>query len=94
LIDLGVEHAVLEKSGTWISYGGERLGQGRDNARLFLKEHADVRNKVESALRKKMGLPSPGAANGSSAPAAHAEKPPAVQAAAAGASTGKARLTH
>src|SRR3984893_8504097 len=87
LIDLGVDHGILEKSGTWISYGGERLGQGRDNARLFLKEHVDVRNKVEGALRKKMGIPSPGA-NGTSAPTAQAEKP-AVQAAAAGASAGK-----
>src|ERR1700736_552186 len=84
LIDLGVDHGILEKSGTWISYGGERLGQGRDNARLFLKEHTDVRNKVEGALRKKMGIPSPGA-NGTSAPTAQAENP-AVQAAAAGAS--------
>jgi recombination protein RecA len=86
-----VEHAVLEKSGTWISYGGERLGQGRDNARLFLKEHIDVRNKLESSLRKKMGIPSPGAANGATDPSAQAEKP-AVQAAAAGAtSAGKPR---
>jgi recombination protein RecA len=84
LIDLGVEHAVLEKSGTWISYGGERLGQGRDNARLFLKEHADVRNKLENALRKKMGIPSPGASNGAAASSAQAEKP-ATQAAAVGA---------
>src|SRR6195256_6037302 len=80
LIDLGVDRGVLEKSGTWISFGSERLGQGRDNARLFLKEHVDVRNKIESALRKKMGIPAPGAANGTPAPAAHAEKP-AVQAA-------------
>src|ERR1700674_2502489 len=92
LIDLGVDHGILEKSGTWISYGGERLGQGRDNARLFLKEHIDIRNKVESALRKKMGIPTPGAANGTPASAAQAEKP-AVQAAAAGASAGKPRPT-
>src|ERR1700731_2345539 len=50
LIDLGVDQGLLEKSGTWISYGGERLGQGRDKARLFLKEHHDIRNKIESAL--------------------------------------------
>jgi recombination protein RecA len=94
LIDLGVDQGLLEKSGTWISFGGERLGQGRDNARLFLKEHTDIRNKVESALRKKMGIPIPGAANGTPAPAAQAEKPaahPAVQAAAAGASANKPR---
>src|SRR4030081_1387445 len=95
LIDLGVDQGILEKSGTWISYGGERLGQGRDNARLFLKEHTDVRNKIESALRKKMGIPAPSAANGTPAPAAQPEKPgvhPAAPAA-AGASAGKPRPT-
>src|SRR6201997_5276332 len=57
LIDLGVDKALIEKSGTWLSFGGERIGQGRENARLFLKEHVDVRAKLESALRKKLGLP-------------------------------------
>jgi recombination protein RecA len=57
LIDLGVDKGVLEKSGTWISYGGERMGQGRENARVFLKEHKDVRDRLESALRKKMEIP-------------------------------------
>jgi recombination protein RecA len=77
LIDLGVEKGVLEKSGTWISYGGERLGQGRENARVFLKENADIRGKIENALRKKMNIPIPGAANGAAAaaPAAQADKP-------------------
>ncbi len=88
LLDLGVEKGLLEKSGTWISFGGERLGQGRENARLFLKEHADVREKIEKELRKKLGIPQPGSANGNQAPAAQAEKP-AAQAAAAGAA-GKA----
>ena len=94
LIDLGVEKGVLEKSGTWISFGGERLGQGRENARVFLKEHADVRGKIENLLRKKMNIPIPGAANGTPAPAAHAEKPaekPAVQAAAAAATAAAGR---
>jgi recombination protein RecA len=59
LIDLGVDKGVLEKSGTWISYAGERMGQGRENARVFLKEHPDVRDKLESALRKKMEIPGP-----------------------------------
>jgi recombination protein RecA len=57
LIDLGVDKGVLEKSGTWISYAGERMGQGRENARVFLKEHKDVCAKLESALRKKMEIP-------------------------------------
>jgi recombination protein RecA len=57
LIDLGVDKGVLEKSGTWISYAGERMGQGRENARVFLKEHKDICAKLESALRKKMEIP-------------------------------------
>jgi recombination protein RecA len=85
LIDLGVDKGVLEKSGTWISFGGERLGQGRENARVFLKEHADICGKIENALRKKMNIHIPGATNGTPAPAAQAEKPP-IQAAAAAAS--------
>src|SRR6202140_4812566 len=97
LLDLGVTHNVVEKSGTWLSFGGERLGQGRDNARLFLKEHLDVRDKIESALRKKLGLPIPNVGNGT-APATQAEKTaahpathPAARAAAAGAVAGKPR---
>src|SRR5450631_634722 len=53
LLDMGVMKGVLEKSGTWISYGAERLGQGRENARVFLKEHADIRGNIENLLRKK-----------------------------------------
>src|ERR1700691_4913903 len=58
LLDLGVMKSVLEKSGTWISYGGERLGQGRENARLFLKESKDIRAKIDAAVRAKIGLTS------------------------------------
>ena len=60
LIDLGVDKGVIEKSGTWMSYGGERMGQGRENARVFLKENKDIRDKLENALRKKMEIPFPG----------------------------------
>jgi recombination protein RecA len=67
LIDLGVEKGVLDKSGTWISFGGERLGQGRENVRVFLKENADIRGKIENTLRKKMGIPIPGEAANASA---------------------------
>jgi recombination protein RecA len=59
LLDLGAEHGVVEKSGAWFSYAGERLGQGRENARLFLKEHVDVRARIESAVREKLGLAAP-----------------------------------
>jgi len=56
LLDLGVMKNILEKSGTWISYKGERLGQGRENARLFLREHPDIRDKIDHELRKSLGL--------------------------------------
>ncbi len=69
LLDLGVTHGVIEKSGTWMSCGGERLGQGRENARLFLKEHSDIRAKIEAELRKKLGLVHPAAQGGGAATA-------------------------
>jgi recombination protein RecA len=67
LVDLGVETGILEKSGTWISFNGERMGQGRENARVFLKEHRDIREKLENALRKKMEIPMPGGESSSGA---------------------------
>jgi recombination protein RecA len=57
LLDLGVEHKVVEKSGAWFAYEGERLGQGRENARQFLKEHVDIRYDIDARLRKTLGLP-------------------------------------
>src|SRR5277367_3876833 len=57
LLDLGAEQSVVEKSGSWFSYQGERLGQGRENARSFLKEHVDIRAKIDAAVREKIGLP-------------------------------------
>ncbi len=59
LIDLAAEHNILEKSGAWFSYGGERIGQGRENARLFLREHTDVRKKLDNEVRKALNLPLP-----------------------------------
>ncbi len=56
LLDLGSDHGIVEKSGSWFSYAGERLGQGRETARLFLKEHPEIRKKIESAVREKLGL--------------------------------------
>jgi len=57
LIDFGVARAVIEKSGNWLSYRGERIGQGRENARQFLKEHAEVRERIERELRSLMAAP-------------------------------------
>ncbi len=71
LIDLGVTRGVLEKSGTWISYKTERLGQGRDNARQFLKENRDIRARLDTELRKQLGLLNvPAPENGNSEKAA------------------------
>jgi recombination protein RecA len=91
LLDLGVMKGVLEKSGTWISYKGERLGQGRENARIFLKEHEDIRGKIDHELRKSLGLVSTNGAGSEEAkkPAAEAEKPAAMAAAAAAAAKGR-----
>src|SRR6201998_3423133 len=70
LLDLGVDKGVVEKNGTWLSYGGERMGQGRENARTFLKENKDIRDKLENALRKKMEIPVSGQNAGQSQAAA------------------------
>jgi recombination protein RecA len=56
LLDLGAEHGIVEKSGSWFSYAGERLGQGRETARVFLREHPEIRKRIESAVREKLGL--------------------------------------
>ena len=51
LIDLGVKHGIIEKSGAWYSYQGDRIGQGRDNVREFLKEHVEIAHAIDTALR-------------------------------------------
>jgi recombination protein RecA len=56
LIDLGVSAGVVEKSGAWFSYGGQRIGQGRENAKQFLREHPEVGAAVEAAIRQNAGL--------------------------------------
>jgi recombination protein RecA len=56
LIDLGVLKNVVEKSGSWFSYKGERIGQGRENSRLYLKEHAELTQKLDDELRTALGL--------------------------------------
>jgi recombination protein RecA len=56
LLDLAVEKRIVEKSGTWFAYGGERLGQGRENAKVFLRENPDTFRKIEERVRKDLGL--------------------------------------
>jgi len=90
LIDLGVDKGLIEKSGTWFSYGGERMGQGRENARVFLKENKDICQKLEAALRKKMEIPGPGV--GSPAPSTSLASSSATPAAGANGATPAAAL--
>jgi len=56
LLDLAVERRIVEKSGTWFAFGGERLGQGRENAKAFLKQNPDIFKAIEDKLRKELGL--------------------------------------
>ena len=56
LLDLGVTAGVVEKSGSWFSYDGERIVQGRENAKNFLKQHPDVAQAIEAAIRANAGL--------------------------------------
>jgi recombination protein RecA len=57
IIDMGVEARVLEKSGAWYAYNGEKIGQGKDNAREFLRENPEVAREVENKVRESMGIP-------------------------------------
>ena len=54
LIDMGVDHGIIDKSGAWYSYNGERIGQGKENSRAWLKEHPMVADEIETGLREKL----------------------------------------
>jgi recombination protein RecA len=56
LIDMGVDHGFIRKSGSWFTYEGEQLGQGKENARNFLMENADVANEIEKKIKEKLGI--------------------------------------
>ena len=56
VLDLAVTHNIVEKSGAWYSFGGERIGQGRENTRGFLKENKDIYAKIDAELRKRLGI--------------------------------------
>ena len=56
LLDLGVKSGVVEKSGAWFSYDSQRLGQGRENARQFLKDNPEIANAIEASVRESSGL--------------------------------------
>jgi recombination protein RecA len=102
LIDLGVEQGIVRKAGAWYTYEGDQLGQGKENARTFLKDNPDAANEIEKKIKEKLGIgprldadpaaaadgaaKGNGASNGAGAPAA----PTAPAAAAAAAAAGKA----
>lgn len=67
ILDLGVEKNLIDKSGTWYSYSGERLGQGRENAKMFLREHPELLGEIEQKIRQLYDLKT----NGAAAPAAN-----------------------
>jgi recombination protein RecA len=59
LLDIGLEHKIIEKSGSWFSYGDVRLGQGRENAKLFVKDNADLSGEIEAKVRRALGIGGP-----------------------------------
>ncbi|NDF37891.1 MAG: recombinase RecA [Proteobacteria bacterium] len=94
LIDFAVDKGVINKAGTWFSFGDERLGQGRENTRLFLREHADIRAKIEAKLFPLLGLKvagAPASANGAAVNGAAAGE---AGFAAVGAAAGAASPPH
>jgi len=85
VIDLAATHEIVEKSGSWFSYKGERIGQGRENARQFLKDNRDIARKIEDEVRKKLGMATSGGGDKTPVPMpaptptdGHAARVPAV----------------
>ena len=76
LLDIAALHNIVEKSGAWYSYKGERIGQGRENARAFLKENKDTLIKLDAEVRKQLGLTAPAAPTAVPAPAVPAQSAP------------------
>ncbi len=73
ILDLGVEEAIVAKSGAWYTYGTERLGQGREAAKDFLRENPALRNEIELKVRTELGLPVSGLAVSQTEPPAASE---------------------
>ncbi len=60
IVELGVNHRIVEKSGAWYAYQGDKIGQGKDNAREYLREHPDTAAEIEGKIRAAVGVPVPG----------------------------------
>jgi recombination protein RecA len=80
LIDMGVEHGFVRKAGAWYTYEGDQLGQGKENARNFLKNNPDIANEIEKKIKEKLGV-GPRLDAPSEAPATPPAKAPAASAA-------------
>jgi recombination protein RecA len=84
LIDLGVEHGFVRKSGAWYTYEGDQLGQGKENARNFLKSNPDIADEIEKKIKEKLGvgprIDQDAGAAGAPGNATPASNPPATQA--------------
>jgi recombination protein RecA len=59
IIELGVAQRIVEKSGAWYAYNGDKIGQGKDNAREYLREHPDIAEEIEGKIRQAVNVPSP-----------------------------------
>jgi recombination protein RecA len=74
IIDLGVDHKIIDKSGSWYAYQGDRIGQGKDNVREFLRTNPVLAREIENRIRVAVGLPELPAVGGAAAgPAAEAD---------------------
>jgi recombination protein RecA len=59
LLDMGVDLSIVDKSGSWYSFEGERIGQGRENVKLFLMDNPEIFNKIETRVRQELGIAGP-----------------------------------
>ena len=73
IIELGVAQGIIDKSGAWYAYSGEKIGQGKDNTREFLREHPEMADEIEAKIRAKVGVPVPGALRARGEPPAEDE---------------------
>ena len=75
IIELGVDQKIIDKSGAWYSYGKERIGQGKDNTRDYLKDHPEMANEIDAKIRAALGVTpvAAGAAGGAKAAAVEEE---------------------
>ena len=63
IVELGVLHKIVEKSGAWYAYNGDKIGQGKDNAREYLREHPELAQEIEAKIRAAVDVPTPGRIN-------------------------------